>query len=608
MIVCCTKLEVIHMALHKFGSLILRTQAFVKSKSQTLSVGCARWCPPLGGVSLESHSRCLSHTTAWSGQKKRPVKKQKSRAGWGYGSVWPFVDNVKEGPRKERQRLRYDDSPDHERQHAALKFGKAKSIRSPARHNAVLSEADTGVLDILFGVSPCYLALLRGLRQPVRLFLGEHRSRTRFEVQEILRLAKERAIPMEFKQRRELDVLSKGRPHQGVCLQASRLYYLDHDNTKRSTIARHAGCVQEGGTRCFEKTTLQVGNIYSEDDLKKDPVAHGSDVCTAENSVGDVILNQGSNPLLNCEDIVDFKGPLFAGMISVAQDSRSVDTRTQFHEVSTEKKEIDQLYQSSKSPIRQSLVAYGATEEIDSPHRATVQSRNSSEIEDEEKENEVGAAGDPEEHYPALSPTYQGINAGLRRIGEFPKKSSESESAGTQIWLALEGVVDPMNLGAVMRSAYFLGVERVVVSRKSSCPLTPVVSKASSGVMEIMDVFATSNMAELLQEKAKIGWHVVGTAAESSQHQGGCPVLPSYEFRPTRPTLIVVGGEGMGLSHDVASQCEVLLAIPAGRTLYPGIESLNLSVATGILLYELLKGRRSVGVESQDIPVVNVKQ
>ena len=77
------------------------------------------------------------------------------------------------------------------------------------------------------------------------------------------------------------------------------------------------------------------------------------------------------------------------------------------------------------------------------------------------------AAGDPEEHDAAFSPTYQGINAGLRRIGQFPEESSESDSAGPRIWLALEGVLDPMNLGAVMRSAYFLGVERVVVSRKS---------------------------------------------------------------------------------------------------------------------------------------------
>uniref|UniRef100_A0A8C4QKC9 tRNA/rRNA methyltransferase SpoU type domain-containing protein n=1 Tax=Eptatretus burgeri TaxID=7764 RepID=A0A8C4QKC9_EPTBU len=412
---------------------------------------------------------------------------------------------------------------------------------------------------------------------------------------------------MEIKQRRGLDVLSKGRPHQGVCLQVSRLYYLDHDSTERSPhVTRHAGCVQEGGTRCFEKTTLQVGNIYTED-MKRDPIAHGSDVCTAENSVGD-ILNQGSNPPLNGEDVIDFKGPLFAGMNSVAKDSRSMDTRTQFHEVSTEKNEVDQLYQSSKSPNGQSLVTIGATEEIKSPHRARAQSRHSSEIEDEGKNIEVVAAGDPEEHDPAFSPTYQGINAGLRRIGQFPKKSLESDSAGPRIWLALEGVLDPMNLGAVMRSAYFLGVERVVVSRKSSCPLTPVVSKASSGVMEIMDVFATSNLAELLQEKLKLGWHVVGTVAESSQHQGGRPVLPSYEFRPTRPTLVVVGGEGMGLSHDVVSQCEVLLAIPAGRTLYPGIESLNLSVATGILLYELLKGGRSAGAESQYIPVVKVEQ
>ncbi|XP_075847361.1 rRNA methyltransferase 1, mitochondrial isoform X2 [Microtus pennsylvanicus] len=68
-----------------------------------------------------------------------------------------------------------------------------------------------------------------------------------------------------------------------------------------------------------------------------------------------------------------------------------------------------------------------------------------------------------------------------------------------QLWLVLEGLQDPRNLGAVLRSAHFLGVDRVITSRRNSCPLTPVVSKASAGAVEVMDVFATTDLAGFLK-------------------------------------------------------------------------------------------------------------
>ncbi|XP_057572852.1 rRNA methyltransferase 1, mitochondrial isoform X3 [Hippopotamus amphibius kiboko] len=79
--------------------------------------------------------------------------------------------------------------------------------------------------------------------------------------------------------------------------------------------------------------------------------------------------------------------------------------------------------------------------------------------------------------------------AGEARPGDDPQ----------QLWLVLEGLQDPRNLGAVLRSAHFLGVDKVITSRKNSCPLTPVVSKASAGAMEVMDVFSTDDLAGFLQ-------------------------------------------------------------------------------------------------------------
>ncbi|XP_073696920.1 rRNA methyltransferase 1, mitochondrial [Garra rufa] len=158
------------------------------------------------------------------------------------------------------------------------------------------------------------------------------------------------------------------------------------------------------------------------------------------------------------------------------------------------------------------------------------------------------------------------------------------------LWLVLDGVQDPMNLGAIMRSAYFLGVDRIASSIHNSCPLTPTVSKASAGVMEVMEVFGYSNLKDMIKVKAEEGWHVVGTVGleECSLES---TVVPCSDFKISKPTLLLMGGEGDGLSPELRQMCDVLLTIPPRRNLHPGVESLNVSVATGILLHSLLSTR-----------------
>lgn len=168
-----------------------------------------------------------------------------------------------------------------------------------------------------------------------------------------------------------------------------------------------------------------------------------------------------------------------------------------------------------------------------------------------------------------------------------PKKDSTPP-----VWLVLDGIQDPMNLGAVLRSAYFLGVDRVASSLRNSCPLSPVVSKASAGVMEIIGVYGYESLADMLKLKVTQGWQVVGTVgAEAEESQ--VPIIQCSDFHMTKPTLLLMGGEGGGLSRELLSQCHTLLTIPAHRDLLPGIESLNVSVATGILIHSLLSTRRS---------------
>ncbi|XP_009706734.1 PREDICTED: rRNA methyltransferase 1, mitochondrial, partial [Cariama cristata] len=169
---------------------------------------------------------------------------------------------------------------------------------------------------------------------------------------------------------------------------------------------------------------------------------------------------------------------------------------------------------------------------------------------------------------------------------EKPDLGDEESPNRQLIWLVLEQIQDPMNLGALLRSAYFLGVDRVVTSRRNSCPLTPTVSKASSGAMEVFDVYSTDDLQSFLKAKTAEGWEVVGTVSKPEDVEN-VPVISCLEFRWTKPTIIVIGSEGDGLSLETQLLCHRMLAIPPGRALHPGIESLNVSVATGIILHSI---------------------
>ncbi|ELW61756.1 rRNA methyltransferase 1, mitochondrial [Tupaia chinensis] len=169
----------------------------------------------------------------------------------------------------------------------------------------------------------------------------------------------------------------------------------------------------------------------------------------------------------------------------------------------------------------------------------------------------------------------------------YPKPWTEASEATPEdcpqrLWLVLQELQDPRNLGAVLRSAHFLGVDKVITSQRNSCPLTPVVSKASAGAMEVMDVFSTDDLAGFLQAKARQGWLVAGTVAclgpESAQPPK-TPTISCLEFLWDRPTLLVLGNEGSGLSPEVQASCQLLLTILPGRQLPPGLGSLNVSVA-----------------------------
>jgi 21S rRNA (GM2251-2'-O)-methyltransferase len=162
------------------------------------------------------------------------------------------------------------------------------------------------------------------------------------------------------------------------------------------------------------------------------------------------------------------------------------------------------------------------------------------------------------------------------------------------LWLVVDRVVDPMNFGAVLRSAHFLGANRLLSVEAGNCSLTPVVSKASSGAMEVMKIFKVDDLLTFLQEKQSSGWSVVGTNGwtRMGSFEKTSKCIELSQFKMEKPTILVIGNEGDGVRNEVLSICDKVLVISPSAQVHDGVHSLNVSVATGIVLHSLLNGRR----------------
>jgi 21S rRNA (GM2251-2'-O)-methyltransferase len=168
------------------------------------------------------------------------------------------------------------------------------------------------------------------------------------------------------------------------------------------------------------------------------------------------------------------------------------------------------------------------------------------------------------------------------------------------LWIVLDQIVDPQNLGALLRSAYFFGPVGVLVCAKNSAPLSPAVSSASAGALEEMVVYATNNLPRTLGKAAADGCRIIGAAAAPPAelaHQG-VSVYDLMDAPPlladvAQPTLLVLGSEGHGLRPLVAQQCTDFVKIPSGSSDADqdhggAVDSLNVSVTGGILLWHLM--------------------
>lgn len=150
--------------------------------------------------------------------------------------------------------------------------------------------------------------------------------------------------------------------------------------------------------------------------------------------------------------------------------------------------------------------------------------------------------------------------------------------------LILDGVEDPHNLGACLRSAEFFGCAGVLIPKRRAAQVTEAVVKVSAGAALHLDVAREENLASAVKKLKKLGFYVIGAEIGGEEFW-------SVSFSP--PVAIVIGGEDRGISRPVRKQCDVIASIPC----YGRIESLNLSVAAGIFMYEFARTQGAAGVK-----------
>jgi 23S rRNA (guanosine2251-2'-O)-methyltransferase len=147
--------------------------------------------------------------------------------------------------------------------------------------------------------------------------------------------------------------------------------------------------------------------------------------------------------------------------------------------------------------------------------------------------------------------------------------------------VALDGVEDPRNLGAILRSAYLLGAGGVIIPEHRAAAVTALVSKASAGASELIAIAQVGNLVRTLEELRERGvWRVAVDAAEGAQ--------PIETIDLAVPTCLVLGGEGGGVRPLVAKNCDFHAIIPMARD---AVGSFNVSVAAAIALYEARRQR-----------------
>ncbi|GAW18559.1 hypothetical protein ANO14919_080370 [Xylariales sp. No.14919] len=173
--------------------------------------------------------------------------------------------------------------------------------------------------------------------------------------------------------------------------------------------------------------------------------------------------------------------------------------------------------------------------------------------------------------------------------------------------LLLDGILDPGNLGAILRTAAFLGVNGIAITKSSSATLTAVALKASAGASEVITLFSVNSAMDFLTRSKENGWLVYAAVPATKRSKGNSHLtvdrIDTYDPLSSQPTVLVIGSEGEGLTRQVRRQADHEVSIPSSSgSLSSVVDSLNVSVATGILCSAFLKKQTSGMMEIDESP------
>ncbi|KTD66311.1 23S rRNA (guanosine(2251)-2'-O)-methyltransferase RlmB [Legionella spiritensis] len=180
--------------------------------------------------------------------------------------------------------------------------------------------------------------------------------------------------------------------------------------------------------------------------------------------------------------------------------------------------------------------------------------------------------------------THQGVVAAagvLPEFGEADLTALLTSARQPPLILILDGITDPHNLGACLRTADAAGVDFVIIPRDKSAGMTPVVSKVACGAAESVPLVRVTNLVRAMENLKQQGVWIYGAAGEASQ--------TLYQLDCRSSLALVMGAEGSGMRRLTREHCDGLFALP----MLGSVDSLNVSVATGASLYEVVRQRRS---------------
>ena len=178
---------------------------------------------------------------------------------------------------------------------------------------------------------------------------------------------------------------------------------------------------------------------------------------------------------------------------------------------------------------------------------------------------------------------HQGVVADIEQAADYSIEEIVSGASIAPLVVVLDGIEDPHNLGAILRTADAAGVDGVVVQSRRAASRSGVAAKASAGAVAHVKIAEVVNIARAVEELKEVGVWTVGLAAEAADFYDAIDL--------TLPTALVLGAEGAGLRRLVRERCDRLASIP----MRGHVGSLNVSVAAGVVLFEAVRQRRMEG-------------